>query len=265
MIVEKIEAALAQSAREREDWAKIGASNAGQCARKLWYTVHGYKPEPLQGRALAVFALGDAVEGEVIALLEKSGVAHIRATREQDAILLPEIGGRVVPDFLAEVDGELLIGEVKSMSNFAFARAERGEIDETYLAQVECYMRAFDCRRSVVICYRKETSHLCEVVVERDDQRWAAIQANVALARGPVCPERPYQLQVACESCGGTGRTPAKGLPHKACGGTGREPGGPFIPNFPCGYCGHKASCWGLLEMVVDDDRPRWGRVREAA
>jgi CRISPR/Cas system-associated exonuclease Cas4 (RecB family) len=264
MLIEKIESHLAEVAKGREPWTRIGASNAGQCPRKLWYTVHGFTPEPLQPRALRVFDLGDRIEDALISWLQDAGVDHVRCTREQDKVLLPEIGGNVVPDFFFEAGGELLVGEIKSMSGGArarggFARAERGEIDESYLAQVECYMRAFGTARALFLCYCKDTSHLCEVLVERSDDRWEAIKANVALARGDATPDRPYSLTVDCRGCAGTGRTPTGRQAHKACAGTGREPGGPYIPNFPCGYCGFKAECWGRLEMVVSDDgKPKW-------
>lgn len=266
MLVDAIMDALDKAAAEREQSSRIGAHNVGTCPRKLWYTVHGYKGEPLGGRALAVFDLGNRVEDAIMAFLEQAEVAHIRAARKQDAVYVEELGGRVVPDFLFEVDGETIVGEVKSMSDFAFARAERGEVDEQYLCQVEVYMRAFNTQRGLLVAYRKETSHLAEVLVERDDARWERIKANVAQACADTPPERPYTLAIDCEDCGGSGKTPAKGLAHKACNGTGRIPYGPIIPRFPCGYCQYREECWGALEMVMDPKgRPVWRLTGDGA
>lgn len=270
MLVDKIMAHLTEVAKNRQPIDKIGAHNAGQCPRKLWYTVHGYTPEPLQARALLVFDLGDRVEDALIRWLEETGVAHVRCTRDQDKTPLPELGGNVVPDFVfeSELDGKpaMLVGEIKSMSGYGFARAEQGELDDAYLAQVECYMRAFDAPAALVLCYAKDTSHLHEILVRRSDERWEAVKRNVALARGDALPPAPYDLESACRGCGGSGLTPTGRQAHKACGGTGLEPGGPFIPNFPCGYCGYKSQCWGQLEMdVTRDGKPRWRLAKGAA
>jgi len=266
MLVDQIMSGLERKAADRQPTRRIGAHNVGSCVRKLWYTVHGYPTEALSGRTIALFDLGDRVEDAVMEFIERSGVAHVRGRRDQDKVAVPEIGGgNVVADFFFEHEGEQLVGEIKSMSDFAYARAERGEIDEQYLCQVEVYMRAYNTRRAVIIAYRKETSHICEVVVERDDDRWARIKMNATLACSDDLPPRPYQPAVDCEECGGTGKTPAKGLAHKACDGTGKLPYGPIIPRFPCGYCGFREPCWGELKQTFDvKGRPVW-RVVEAA
>jgi hypothetical protein len=209
-----------------------------------------------------VFDLGDRVEDAVIEYLIAAGVPLIRTNEARDTVEIAEVGLRVRADAFIEVEGEHLIVEVKSMSNFGFERAERGELDESYLIQGECYMRAYGTQKCIFVCYRKETSHLCEVLTSRDEERWEKIKSNVAVARGDEIPPRPYELDAYCKGCQGTGKTPAKGLPHKACDGTGQIPGGPFLPVFPCGYCPFKVQCWGELEFVENDGKPRW-RVAE--
>ncbi len=267
MLVDLIDAAMDKQAAERAPTTRIGAHNVGQCVRKLWYTVHEYPSvDALSGRALRVFDMGNRVEDAILDFLVSADVAHIRGVRDQDAVYVDELGGRVVPDFMFEHEGEQIVGEIKSMSDFAFDRAERGQIDDQYLWQVEVYMRAFDTQRALLIAYRKETSHLAEVLVERSDERWEAIKAAVQTARGDAVPDRPYQLAVDCEDCGGSGKTPAKGLAHKACNGTGRLPYGPIIPRFPCGYCGFRVSCWGELKQTFDPKgRPVWQVVEPVA
>ena len=111
---------------------------------------------------------------------------------------------------------------------------------------------------------------MTEVLFERDDATWATIQRTVTLANGPETPPRPYEMEVRC---GGAetgkcvnGKTPGRGQDHQECGGTGLAQGGPFIPNFPCGYCAFKAPCWGAIELVLTKEgkAPRW-RVMEAS
>jgi hypothetical protein len=291
MIVDRILAAAAAKSKQRRP-PKIGAWNVGRCVRQLWYTHHGYPSEPLDARALLVFDLGNRIEDAVLEWLEHSGVAHIRTNESRDTVEERETGLRVRADFFFECDllpllelavgelgtvvyvpgdplppkpGELMVGEIKSMSDYAFQRAQRGHIDDAYLAQVEVYLRAYDCRHALVIAYRKETSHIAEVLVARDDARWALVKANLTAARARSAPARPYELEAHCRGCDGTGETEKRKLPHKACSGTGLEPGGPYLPVFPCGYCGWKTECWGALELVFHDGRPRWRVAKEAA
>jgi hypothetical protein len=164
----------------------------------------------------------------------------------------------VPADELPPQPGELMVVEVKSMSDFAFERACRGILDDSYLAQCESYCRGYGYRHTCLLGYRKETSHLCEILVQRSDTRWEKICANAEKARADKMPPRPYELEVACEGCKGTGLTPKRQQPHKACGGSGNIPGGPYIPNFPCGYCGYKQPCWGKLELTFFQGKPRW-------
>lgn len=285
MIVDRILSAAAAKAKQRRP-SRIGAWNAGRCVRQLWYVAHGEAAEPFEARAMLVFDLGDRVEDAVLHFIEESGTVHIRTNESRDMVAVPELGDvRVRADFFFECDllpmtelavqeigtnvyvpaeerppqpGELLVGEIKSFSDYGFAQAQRGVLDEAYLAQVEIYMRAYGTRHALVVAYRKETSHLCELLIARSDERWTWVQANVRRARGQVCPPRPYELEEHCKGCNGSGKTEKRGLSHKACDGTGLEVGGPYLPVFPCGYCPYKGPCWGDIELVFKDGKPRW-------
>jgi hypothetical protein len=283
MIVDRIlQAAALQSAERRPP--TIGAWNCGRCVRQLWYVHHGIKGEPVDARAMLVFDLGNRIEDAVLDWLEHSKIAHIRTNERRDTVEEPETGLRVRADFFFECGlfvemtaleelgvviyvpsqilpprpGEFMVGEVKSMSDYAFQQAQRGIIDEAYLAQIEVYLRAYGVQHALLIAYRKETSHVAEILIARDDARWQRVKANLAAARATACPPRPYELEVACKSCNGTGKTEKRQLPHKACEGTGLESGGPYLPVFPCGYCPYKATCWGELELTFRENRPRW-------
>jgi len=262
VIVDKLIEAAERKGREDRGGGRIYASNVGDCVRKLWYLAHGEKQEPLPARSMMVFDLGNRVEDAIAHWIVEAQIPHVRTSEERDKVFLEELGSNVRSDFFVEPevnDRRVVIPvEVKSMSDFAFERAERGELDEKYLAQAECYMRAYDSEYVLFVLYRKETSHLHEILVPRSDERWVKILSSVAIANGDQCPGRPYLLESACDGCDGTGKTPKRGQPHKACGGTGELPGGPYIKNFPCGYCGFKTACWGPLELAMLNGRPRW-------
>jgi hypothetical protein len=235
---------------------------------------------------MLVFDLGDRVEDAIQNWLYEADIPHIRPNESRDLVEVRPPGLRVRCDFFLEADGseywqediaavpgdfpppqkgEQLVGEVKSMSDYAFDRAKRGDIDIAYLCQMEVYTRAYNVKHALLIAYKKQTSHLCEVLYTQSEERWQWLCNNVNAARGDELPPRPYELEEKCGGCDGTGLTAKRKQPHKACSGTGKEPGGPFLPNFPCGYCGQKENCWGSLELTVNRaGQPRWKLVGEA-
>lgn len=285
MLVEKIIAVAAKDAGERQ-LPKVSASNVGKCVRALWYIHHETSPEPLPPRTMLVFSLGNLVEESVCDWIEKASKDFIRTDCRNDTTTEKETGLRARADFVCALDetplfpdelelrscvpgdplpprpGEMVGGEIKSLSNFAFERALRGDIDFTYRAQVETCLRAYDLRWWLLVAYRKETSHITEILIGRSDAVWAKILQSVQQAKAPTVPDRPYELETRCISAKDgkciDGKTPSRGQPHKACGGTGLEIGGPFIPTWPCNYCSYKAPCWGELELAFKDGKPRW-------
>jgi hypothetical protein len=268
--------------------AKPGAWNIGRCERMLWAGAHGILPsDPPSGRQVMTFDLGSRIEDAIMAYLEQSGIGHIRPLGWSDAVRVPWLGTSVRPDALVELDrglewpdelgiatvagidyeqppqpGELVVLEVKSMSDYAYDRACRGIVDDAYVAQCQVYMHALDVRWAVLVAYRKETSHLTEMWIPRDALIIDALKAKAQRAFAEECPARPYALESACPGiaegrCVG-GRTPGRGQPHAECGGTGLMPGGPYIPSYPCGYCDYRTWCWGELETVIARIGSRW-------
>lgn len=300
MIVDLILAHKATEAASRKP-PRPGAYNIGRCPRMLWGLEHGWPTEPLQARALLTFDLGDRIEDAVVRFIREAGIVHIRTDQQADTVRPPELlgigvrsdlvweydGSDMIPDDLEKrvcipgngdvppQKGEMLGCEVKSMNNRGFSDALRGNIGDGYRAQVECNLRAYGLRWWIVLAYRKETSHICEVLVGRDDAIWRLCKENAIIAKKQsIPPDRPkkFALQFLCaEAATGkcvNGKTPKQGKPHSRCNGTSLEPGGPYIPNWECGYCPVKVHCWsdvGPLELVFDvDGKPRWRMQQQA-
>jgi hypothetical protein len=247
---------------------KISAWNSGHCPRKLWLGLNGAPSEKMMPRAKMVFAAGHATEEWLMNFLVEAGVPLIRTDPTKDKMLVPPFGN-VIPDCYIERYGIKVIADVKSMSNFAFERTKRGEIDFGYAAQLSIYGKALGVEWGVLFGVRKETSHISftDTIVRLDDALWQKVLRNHAEATGPTMPHRPYELAWQCEDAKigkcVNGKTPKLGKDHTACIGTGRQPGGPFIPNFPCGYCEFKQACWGVdgakvQEVIAAGEKPRW-------
>lgn len=261
MLVERIDAWFAEEARQRAGGERrVSAHNAGGCVLALWYGVHEIPGEPLDADALRRMAVGDATEALAWVWLTRAGVKFRRAL-PADAVDLEGIG-RVKPDAFLEEPGLPGILECKRMGDYPFEKArDYGEIGDKYTAQAECYMRAYDEPSVLVLCV-SDGGALHELVVKRDDERWARLLAARKAAHAEEPPPRPYVLVETCTGCEGTGRTPVAKQPHKACGGTGRVE--PMLAAFPCSFCAWKEPCWeseGRLEEVRDARGKRRFRV----
>jgi hypothetical protein len=166
----------------------------------------------------------------------------------------------------------MFVVDVKSMSNFAFERAEDGRADLEYVTQLEFYMRGLGLP-GILWCVRKETSHRVPLVFTSNDDRWDKMVRNAEAARAASCPDRPYQARSECAGMAEgkcvAGRTPKTGQPHSLCGGSGsavvKTSNGPVHGSFlvyPCSYCPFRAHCWPGSEMILSADGQPYFRVQ---
>jgi len=130
----------------------------------------GIPGDPIQPRRAAVFRHGNLIDRAL-----KHDISEVLGAKFLNLDQLPvnkcTIEGIEVtftPDGAFELDNQIGIIEIKSMSDFAFDRARQGLIDKSYLCQAWVYSYGTSFNPVVFICYRKETSHFCEVVFDRE-------------------------------------------------------------------------------------------------
>ena len=168
MIVDRLESYYRELAAKRQKeprrWAR--ASSLGYCPRRLAYTKLGQEGEPLQPRRLAIFEHGNSVDWAVKTdILNALGDQVItRDCKGSTTIEGVTITGEC--DGLYQYDDRVAVLEIKSMADYSFERALRGEIDEIYQCQAWVYTFIFSCSAVTFVCYRKETSHYCEVTFD---------------------------------------------------------------------------------------------------
>lgn len=146
------------------------ASAAGYCERRLGYDKLGIEGEPITPRRAAVFR-----HGQVLDVALKHDLAMVLGDAFINLDKLPynkcEIEGvsiSFMPDGAFQTEtGEIAIVEFKSMADFSFERALKGEIERSYLCQAWVYQYGTSFNPIVFICYRKETSHFAEVIFDR--------------------------------------------------------------------------------------------------
>src|SRR5690349_17201944 len=181
MIVEQLEADLraeaAEDAKRHHRWNR--GSALGYCPRRLGYMKLGIPGAPLTPRRLSI--LGDGLAYDLVL---KDRIQRVLTHRVIDGDFLGdhEVELEGVPisyhiDMGMQLEnGRLAVVEIKTASNRTFEKALDGKIDIAYLAQAWFYHYATAFPVVIVIFYRKETSHICEVVFDTEQKETIVIR-----------------------------------------------------------------------------------------
>jgi hypothetical protein len=226
MLIDKIFKYYYEQEKSREWSNGLRMSNAGKCARALAYQYHGFKAEPLSGRARMVFRLGDLVEQDLVDAALK--VSNFKGMQQECSF---ELDGQIinghVDGYITEDDGNSVGVDFKSISDFGFKNAQKGEVDYSYVCQAHCYMKAMGWNKFLVVFYKKHTSHLCEVVIDWNEKVWMQIKnrfRSVFKSTKENMPDREYQPN-------DKGKLP-----------------------WQCSYCAYSNHCWPEAELTFDKD-----------
>lgn len=246
MIVEKIEAAASKAGVERERLNPVRLSNAGRCARQTAYAWHGIEGEPLAGRSILVFDLGNRIEAMLREWAERGGLELFDAQREV-SMALPDAGeefawvrGHLDGTVLAS-DGEKHVFDFKSIATLGFNRVEREGTEYAYRCQMNAYMEATGLRTWAIVVYMdKNTQHLHESIVPYDAGIVDEIRARFLRVVRSTPAELPPREHVAKAE-----------VVRKAA--TGK-----WVLPWECAYCQFKKPCWGVGEPDIKSGKPVW-------
>lgn len=178
MILEYLEELYRQQAAERLPANPFRASAMGHCIRKGCFDLLGLVGEPLQPRRVAVFRHGTIIHHCLTEDLKHAlGWRFVDEKKWGDTHC--EIDGVRIGFHIdgAFQDGDSIgIIEIKSMSDFAFEKAQKGIIDHEYLCQAWTYFKGTNFNPVVFVCYRKETSAMVEIVFDRNESEKVVTQ-----------------------------------------------------------------------------------------
>ncbi len=171
MIIDLLENFYRKRAEPKRPINVFRASRAGHCERAMGYDVLGVEGDPITPRRAAVFRHGTILDGAL-----KTDLAAVLGDRFINLDDLPvnscEIEGvriTFTPDGAFQADnGDIGIIEIKTMSDYGYDRALKGEIDHSYVCQAWTYSFGSSFNPIVFLCYRKQTSHFCEVIFDRN-------------------------------------------------------------------------------------------------
>ena len=162
---------------------KLRLSSAGKCARQLAYSFHGFekKGKELDARSKIIFFQGDLTELMLSSIAKLAG-CQLVATGLNQATVKFKVNGQFIEghtDGLLMESGEIYLVEFKSMSSFSFDRFQDGLVDDSYLAQFNCYMDAAGLNKCVFIGMNKDNGVLHEMVFTKDDKIVSASRQNL--------------------------------------------------------------------------------------
>ena len=112
-------------------------------------------------------------------------------------------------EFYIEVDGIKIFGhadgvptlerygrtvaELKSMSNYGFRNALQGKVDYGYRCQLNSYVVGGGLNNALWVCYRKETSHLLELILLKEDRKNRNTNPHSLWRLASVYPGNPHR------------------------------------------------------------------------
>ncbi len=188
-------------------------SSCGHCARELAFGLHGFPRPPFTAAARKRMDMGAVFEAEVIARLQREGLA---VTDQQRPVQLAGILGHI--DGILETDGRRYLLEIKSGSWFSFSdfqknglRFAKSHFIRQYYAQVMAYCAALRASGEDIDAVRVEYAHrddrkpnpaegdfgrASEILAfdEAEAERVRARLAAVIAAKGPDESLREYSL-----------------------------------------------------------------------
>ncbi|KKK65712.1 hypothetical protein LCGC14_2971360, partial [marine sediment metagenome] len=133
MLIEKVENLYRGIAKKRnlQPTNVFRASSAGYCVKRQAYALAGEVGEELTPRRVAVFRHGDIIHSCLAAdYKEALGDMYLGPDELGDnAVEIEGVSVSFHPDGAFQHGTNIGIQEVKSMSDYAFERAKKGEID----------------------------------------------------------------------------------------------------------------------------------------
>jgi len=203
-IAEQLVYSIYEAATKAEDKPRnyLGMSEiGGHCDRALWYSFNKYEYEPLDGRVLMLFHLGDLIEQELIRLLQSAGY-RITDTQLAFSDFDNKFSGHC-DGIIHGVTKEPHIFEAKSANKRRFETIKKKGVRAVapeYYCQCQCYMGYAKLNRAIIVVYCKDTS---EVYAERFDFNQADFDALRLRAKNIIeaqaAPER--DISDRCKWC----------------------------------------------------------------
>lgn len=252
-----------EQAQDERHRMHLGASLiGGQCARKLWYTLHWADKEKLSGQKLRLFGSGHLQEPRVVADLRRIGVQVEETGPDGAQWTFRAIGGH----FGCSLDGAGLgfpeapktwhSLEVKTANQKNYDKLVKGGVKEAkpeHHAQMQVGMGLAKLERAMYICVNKNTDEVYSERVRFDKaefDRLVARAETIIKANEPPARFTEDPTRFPCKWEGkASGAGPGQCAFFNVCHGT-------QVPEVNCRTCAHAAP-------KLDGDKGEWTCANE--
>lgn len=256
---------------QKEERRRVSPSSAWYCGRRMLYACRGAEREATPPRSSITFAWGDVAEAMGLLLARVAGVPLLTPGLDgvQQEVQVP-VGDDVLVghmDATVEQHGAEIPVDFKSMSDMGFGEFERAVRDPNaawwqehrwdIVTQVRLYMRALEAKQGrpvhtgIVVAVNKNTGHMAELHVPRDEQHLALLDGMMRRLRqheqAGTLPARPEWAK--------TLHRPGDNLRADGTRGAVEE-----LTAWRCGYCPFVRSCWEGFALVPLKAKPAWRR-----
>lgn len=259
---------------DREERPDITLSSHFYCPRQLWLKRDGKADEDVAPRTYNTWFTGRVVEAAVVCRMILAGLPMLTpawgGTRQRrtaldlgggalrgsiDLLLAADLMGQppASREELAAYKGPVILGDVKSMSDYGFDEAVRDRsVGNTfgYEDQLNNYRLGLEAEglrveAAVFVIHKKSTGHEAEILCPERTDQVTAMRVAYGKATGAQLPDRPEWATVKVV------KSPKDGTVEQ-------------IENVRCGYCPCRAACWPGFEQSIVSGRPVYRRPLEA-
>lgn len=259
---------------DREERPDITLSSHFYCPRQLWLKRDGKADEDVAPRTYNTWFTGRVVEASVVCRMILAGLPMLTpawgGTRQRRTAL--DLGGGALRgsidlllaadlmgyppasrEELAAYKGPVILGDVKSMSDYGFDEAVRdrsvgntfGYEDQLNNYRLGLEVEGLRVEAAVFVIHKKSTGHEAEILCPERADQVTAMRVAYGKATGAQLPDRPEWATVKVV------KSPKDGTVEQ-------------IENVRCGYCPCRAACWPGFEQSIVSGRPVYRRPLEA-
>jgi len=151
-----------QDKRTEKDKVKFYISDAGKCARQIFFKFKKAPRAEMEPRLLRIFEHGDIVHQKLVRTLESLSVI--------ESVEIPihpreDISGRV--DAIVSIEGERYLVDFKSINSSILRGME--EPKQEHVFQIQLYLHFFNIKKGILLYEGKDTLELKEFPINYDE------------------------------------------------------------------------------------------------